>query len=365
VHDARAHTTAMRIPSGRSPTDPHPVRVGTPRIPRWLRAGVSIVILVLILWFVVVPQFINAERALDSLQRISLPMALSAVVLEISSLLVYSALTAALLGRAAPPYFTVLRIDLTALGVNHVVPGGSATAAATRFRLLGHAGVRPAAAFTAATIETTGSNIVLGVLFAVGIAFSLGSFADNVYYLVAASTVLVLVAGAGIAVWALTRHTDRAIRAARAVARHLPIVTEAAAESFVTTMARQVRNLLTDPRRMSVVLALAVANWLLDASTLWVLFAAFGHTLPVGSLLTVYGVGGILSLLPITPGGLGIVEGVLVPAAVAFGAPASTALLGVIGWRLLQYWLPIPLSLVAYLSLRLGPLRRPRRQDAA
>jgi uncharacterized membrane protein YbhN (UPF0104 family) len=79
----------------------------------------------------------------------------------------------------------------------------------------------------------------------------------------------------------------------------------------------------------------------------------------------VYGVGGILSLLPITPGGLGIVEGVLVPAAVAFGAPASTALLGVIGWRLLQYWLPIPLSLVAYLSLRLGPLRRPRRQDAA
>src|SRR5450830_925294 len=156
----------MRIPSGRSPVEPHlgerpSRRVWFSWIPRWLRVSIPIVVLALIVWLVVVPQFISAESELDSLDRISLPLALSAVALEVSSLLAYSALTASLLGPAAPKYFTLLRIDITALGVNHVVPGGSATAAATRFRLLGHAGLHPADAFTAATIETTGSNIVL------------------------------------------------------------------------------------------------------------------------------------------------------------------------------------------------------------
>ena len=348
----------MRIPSLRR-AEPH--RESKPRIPSWLRIGVPTVLLVLVVWFIVVPQFVAAASALDSLARISLPLPVTAVALEFASLLVYSALTSSLLGAESPRYFTLLRIDLTALGVNHVLPGGSATSAATRFRLLGKAGVRPADALTAATIETTGSNIVLGVVFAAGIALSLKEFGENDYYVAAASTVLALLVGAALAVWALTRHTDRSVRAARWIARRVPIVTEAGAESVVRTMARRVRELLTDPRRMAVVLSLAVANWLLDAAALGVLFAAFGHPLGLGPLLTVYGVGSILALLPITPGGLGIVEGVLVPATVAFGAPHSTAVLAVIGWRLLQYWLPIPLSLLAYLSLTLDGAGRRRR----
>ncbi|TXN31891.1 lysylphosphatidylglycerol synthase transmembrane domain-containing protein [Lacisediminihabitans profunda] len=352
----------MRIPSVRLAARQGQGRL---RIPIWLRIGAPTVLLVIVVWFIVVPQFIAAEGALDSLAHVSLPLSATAVTLELASLLVYSALTSSLLGAESPRYFTLLRIDVTALGVNHVLPGGSATSAATRFRLLGKAGVRPADALTAATIETTGSNIVLGVVFATGIALSLREFAENDYYVAAASTVLALLVAAAIAVWALTRHTDRSVLAARWVARRMPIVTEDAAERFVRTMARRVRELLTDPRRMAVVLSLAVANWLLDAAALGVLFVAFGHPLGLGPLLTVYGVGSILALLPITPGGLGIVEGVLVPATVAFGAPRSTALLAVIGWRLLQYWLPIPLSFLAYLSLTLDGAGRRRRSRSS
>ncbi|WP_160320840.1 lysylphosphatidylglycerol synthase transmembrane domain-containing protein [Arthrobacter alpinus] len=72
-------------------------------------------------------------------------------------------------------------------------------------------------------------------------------------------------------------------------------------------------------------------------------------------LLTVYALGNILATLPLTPGGLGIVEGVMAPALVGFGIPAEIAVLGVIGWRLYQFWLPLPLGALAYLSLRLGP----------
>lgn len=330
-----------------------------PRVPRWLRVGLSLVILGLTVWFLVVPQFAEARRALYTLERISLPLVLLAAALELTTLVAFSALTASVLGPGRPSYFTLLRIDITDLGVNHVVPGGGATAAAVRFRLLQRAGVRRARAFMTATIETMGSNLVLGAIFVVGIALSLAAVPTSGFYLLAILVVLALLVGVIAGAWLLTRRTDRAVGWARAIARRLPFVTPDQAEGFVRKIAEQVVELVTDPRRMAIALTLAAANWLLDAAALGVLLAALGHTLGIGALLTVYGLGGILALLPLTPGGLGIVEGVLVPALVAFGTPPSTALVAVIGWRLLEYWLPIPLALLSYLSLRLGVLRRP------
>ena len=60
----------------------------------------------------------------------------------------------------------------------------------------------------------------------------------------------------------------------------------------------------------------------------------------------------ILAVIPITPAGLGVVEGVLISTLVGFGVPKSTAILGVLGYRLLNFWLPIPLGGAAYVSLR-------------
>lgn len=62
----------------------------------------------------------------------------------------------------------------------------------------------------------------------------------------------------------------------------------------------------------------------------------------------------LLAMLPTTPGGPRVVEGILVPALVTLGASTSVALLGVITWRLVQFWLPMPLALEMYASLWLG-----------
>ncbi|MFQ4149423.1 hypothetical protein AAGW05_12115 [Arthrobacter sp. LAPM80] len=61
----------------------------------------------------------------------------------------------------------------------------------------------------------------------------------------------------------------------------------------------------------------------MDAAALWVLLATFGHYLDIGPLLTVYGGGSILAMLPLTPGGLGIVGGVIVSALIGFDTPAG------------------------------------------
>ena len=335
-----------------------PARRRRIRIPKWTRAVLSLAILVATVWFVVIPQFGDAKDAIRSLERVALPLVLAAIVLELGSMASYSALTRVILAKSRPGYFTLLRIDVTDVGVNHVVPGGGATAGALRLRLFHRVGIGAARGFTTATIQITGSNLVLGVIFGVGVALSLATFAGNLLYVVAASAVLALLAAAVIAVWLLVSRTNVAVRWIRVVVRRLPVITEARAEAFVRAMALQTRELGTDRRRVLIALGFALGNWLLDASALWVLFAAFGHVLGLGTLLTVYGLGSILAQLPLTPGGLGIVEGIMVPAFVAFGLPPSVALVGVIGWRLLEFWMPIPLSALAYLSLRLGALRR-------
>jgi uncharacterized protein (TIRG00374 family) len=93
-------------------------------------------------------------------------------------------------------------------------------------------------------------------------------------------------------------------------------------------------------------------NWLLDALCLWVSLDAFGYAAPIGPLLVVYGVANLVALLPITPGGVGIVEGVVIPVVASFGAPHAAAVLGVLMWRLIAFWLPIPVSWLTAVSVR-------------
>src|SRR5664279_4939742 len=129
---------------------------------------------------------------------------------------------------------------------------------------------------------------------------------------------------------------------------------------FVDDAVGNVAALALDRRRFAAAVFWGAVNWLLDAAALWVLLAAFGYRADPGQLLLVYGLVGILSLIPITPGGLGIVEGVMVPLLVALGSTHQVAILGVIAWRLLQFWMPMPLGALSALSLLAWP-HRPRR----
>jgi hypothetical protein len=112
---------------------------------------------------------------------------------------------------------------------------------------------------------------------------------------------------------------------------------------------------------LSAVIGWATANWLLDAASLWVFLRAFGGDVPLDGLIVAFGLANIICSFPITPGGLGIVEGVYIPTLVGFGLSRSVATLGVLTYRLAQYWLPILLGALAYLSLRVGPWSIERR----
>jgi hypothetical protein len=104
---------------------------------------------------------------------------------------------------------------------------------------------------------------------------------------------------------------------------------------------------------VAIAVAWATANWLLDAAALWAALRVYGHPLPVDGVLIAFALANTVSWLPISPSGLGIADALLIPALIAFGAGHSDAVLGVITWRLLSFWLPIPLGLASYGSLHL------------
>lgn len=339
-------------------------RSSSPPIPPWVRTVLAIVIVAAAVWFLVLPQFADAEASFAAIEKLSVPLVLAAFALQALSLMSYSALTGVVLGWRRLRYWTLLRIDLSDLAVNHTAPGGGAVAGVARFRLFVSEGIAARNALAAATVQISISNLALAAVFLIGMVFTVAEVrAHPANYVLAGGVVVLLLAAIVFAVWMLMARTARVTGFARAVGRRIPVLGEERAAQFVKSLAGSLRLLGRDRRRMMWAWVFAAGNWLLDAASLWVMLAAFGEPIGIGPLLTVYGVGSVLALLPLTPGGLGLVEGVMVPAMIGFGVPHSAALLGVIGYRLFEYWMPIPVGGLAYLSLRVGRARRrgPRR----
>jgi uncharacterized protein (TIRG00374 family) len=106
----------------------------------------------------------------------------------------------------------------------------------------------------------------------------------------------------------------------------------------------------------------AVAYWGFDIAVLGVCFHAFGSVVPVAVLVMGYFLGTLGSLLPL-PGGIGGVEGGMIGAFVAFGVPAGSALIAVLAYRAISFWLPTLPGIAGYLALR-STVRQWRMADA-
>jgi uncharacterized protein (TIRG00374 family) len=65
-----------------------------------------------------------------------------------------------------------------------------------------------------------------------------------------------------------------------------------------------------------------------------------------------YAAGQLVAVLPVTPGGLGIVEGSLTFALVAYGGAREQTLAAVLLYRLVSYWGLLPAGALCYLGLR-------------
>jgi uncharacterized membrane protein YbhN (UPF0104 family) len=124
-----------------------------------------------------------------------------------------------------------------------------------------------------------------------------------------------------------------------------------AAGSFAAALGDGIRAAVGVVKTRPAAPAAAVVYWALDIATLWASFRAFGDAPALAVLVLGYFLGALGNALPL-PGGIGGVEGGTIGAFLAFGIHADIAVLAVLAYRAISYWLPTLPGLIAYVRLR-------------
>ncbi|MHB1584148.1 MAG: lysylphosphatidylglycerol synthase transmembrane domain-containing protein, partial [Acidimicrobiales bacterium] len=355
---------------GRGSTDDAgPPRAASRRRKRWIppqvRWTITAVVLFFVLEYLVLPELANARKSLNLLGRVNVVWLVAGVVFEGAALAAYAQLTHTVLSPGAPSRFRLFRVNMSSLAVSHVIPGGTAPGTAVAYRLLTDLGVSGSTSAFALATQGVGSAVVLNALLWLSLLISVPLTGYNpLYGFAAIAGVILLGLFAGV-VMLLTRGKRQAADRLTRLASHLPLVNPTTVAGLVQTVADRLEVLLRNRALLQRALWWAAANWLLDAASLWVFVFAFGHAVSPVDLLVAYGLANVLAVIPITPGGLGVVEGVLIPTLVGFHVPKAVAILGVLSYRLVNFWLPIPAGGIAYLSLRFGPSARRHRSHSS
>ena len=123
-----------------------------------------------------------------------------------------------------------------------------------------------------------------------------------------------------------------------------------------------VRHVLAQPLRYPAGVVGYPLYWAGDVLCLWGGLRAFGGHIGLAALVLAYATGYAITILPLPAGGTGGVEAATTYALHLLGVPLAPALLGVVLYRLVNFWLPI-LPAVAVLP-RLRRLEAQLRADA-
>lgn len=230
---------------------------------------------------------------------------------------------------------------------------GPATAAVFVFKRFTSIGVDRAAAAWALAISGVYSTVSFTAIAAVGAIVS-GSTGLAVTGIVTVVAVLVPVcvvlaglrrprvhAAATMAFAAVLRWSQRLLRRPKGNA-----------DQISTTTLDQLITLRLGPRDTVIGSATAVANWMLDLVCLTCAIMAVHGTVPWHGLVLAWAAGSGVSLLGLTPGGLGVVEVALAAALMGVGLPGAAALAAALLYRATKLGLVFAVGGISLLVIR-------------
>jgi uncharacterized membrane protein YbhN (UPF0104 family) len=289
--------------------------------------------------YVLLPQLSNAGAAIRALQNANWWWVLAAspaifVAIVFATLLQLGAIPAELPFR--PTYF----VEFGGSFLNKVTPNGVGGMALS-FRYLQKAGVASGSATASVGLQqivSIAANLVLVTAFfaATGrktpVHFSL---AGHEWVFIAVAALL-----AGLGLLALTPPGRRFF--------HDKIW------GFLRAAGATIAEVGKSPRHVTLTLGGAVGWPLVEVVAFALCVHAVGGTLPFVEVAAVYLGGNLLASAAPTPGGLGAIEAALTAGLSGLGVPAGAAASAVLIFRLLTFWLSIP---VGWLALRVAERR--------
>ncbi len=329
----------------------------SPRTLAWRLGRIGIAVVVA--WKFALPQLRLVPAAVAALAAAP-PLLLAAVGLcAVVALLAYAQLTRTMLGAGPRPgLLHTFGIITTSLGISNVVPAGAAAGGVVAFRMLERAGVGKARAGAAMAATSLGSTAVLNLLLAAGLIALLPVHGGLTGAIAALPSLLVVGSGAAGA-RALLRRTGALWGAASWLdERQVPVVRRWRLVHGLDGAALVVQSWADQPKVMLQGLFWAVVNWVVDVLALWLTLLMVGVTVSPLLVLVAFALANLAAVVPLTPGGVGVVELTITATLVGLGAPAAQTAVGVAAYRVFTYWLPIPGSALAYAFTRVHERRR-------
>ncbi len=257
--------------------------------------------------------------------------------------------------RMSPLRALVVTLSRSAIAV--ALPAGSAVSAGFAFQQYRARGASRPVATTVTILSALASTVGLCLLFLGGLT-TVGARWLRGHRVLEAVLAALLVAAVPVVLAIHRRHRDRPTAPAVEVTAE---AVEAASggvgarlRRLLSPVGAAVREARAVPARHWVAtIGFAVANWLLDLVCLIAVARACHLDIGYPHLAAAYLAVQIVRQIPLTPGGIGLIETSLLAGLVSAGAGQATAAAVVLGYRLLSCWLIIPIGLTTWLGLRL------------
>jgi uncharacterized protein (TIRG00374 family) len=254
--------------------------------------------------------------------------------------------------RASGPRIALVPLFAITLANNSIantVPGEPAVSGAFRYRQYRSHGVSEAGSGWTITMLLIAQAIGMSLVLLLGIALALLGNASGAKTGAAIVALIVVVAAVSVLVRrdVLFRMMNAVVRFVRRITGHPRGDIGARVEAAIEDM-RSIH--LGAPTTIWIVL-LATLVWLLDCTCLLCSFAAVHAPIPWHGVILAYGVAQIVAVLPIIPGGVGIVEGSLAVILVAYGALRIPAISAVLVYRIIAFWLAVLVGWLAFVGI--------------
>jgi uncharacterized protein (TIRG00374 family) len=287
------------------------------------------------------------------LGRVRIEWVAAAVLAEAVSLLAFAALQRRLLRSGSVDVGAARLTGITLAGnaIANSLPGGPAWASVYAFRRYRDEGADETLAGWTIIGVGACSAVGLAAMALVGLVVA-GAEGSELGLLTAIAVPAVLVFAGALVLTRralLGRIVARALRWSRRVTGR-PRGDE---DDVVRGVVARLTAVAPSPSAWAVAIGWGLANWIADCSCLVLAFIAVGVGVPWRGLLLAYGAGQLAANLPVTPGGLGVVEGSLTIALVAYGGGESSTVAAVLLYRMISFWVLLPVGYAAYGALAL------------
>ncbi|HEY2430788.1 MAG TPA: lysylphosphatidylglycerol synthase transmembrane domain-containing protein [Acidimicrobiales bacterium] len=284
-------------------------------------------------------------QAIDLFGRLRWGWLVVAVAFEALSLVAFARLQRWLLraGGVDVGVGTMVEITLAGNALAMSLPGGAAWSAAWAFGQLRRRGAERVLAGWVVLMAGALASYALFLLLVVGalVAGSHGPVKD--FRFVGLALALIPFAAGAVAVTA-HRSDGVATRLRRLWRRVGATSIGARVAPPVERLVEQIQTVRPTPLQWAEAFGLALLNWLETCACLAACIIALGGHVPWRGLLVAYTLAQVAASLPITPGGLGVVEGSLTALLVAYGLKTDLALATVLLFRAVSFWGLVPVG---------------------